>query len=120
MNLRKTYLGLRKRYFNSTLPEKVAFRWTEKPRFGDKKVAIAMTLFFAAKRGRRTRIVIFFNSRLKGFDNILELYLLHEMVHVYLWYNEPYGKNLECGRRGRKFQKQMMRLARLDALADLW
>lgn len=59
--------------------------------------------------------VIEISSELKRFPIVAELVLIHEMVHILMYVR----KHNDVG-HGPKFQKQMLRLARIGAMARLW
>jgi hypothetical protein len=96
--LTKAYKQYNRRYFGNKLPDpsEVKVIWED---LGEQLM------------GLQDEDVITINSKHRRINPVWRGTLLHEMVH------------LKCPKRvnhGPKFQKEMMRLARLGALKDVW
>jgi predicted metal-dependent hydrolase len=101
--LKKQYRAYNQKYFGGKLPD-VWVRWAEDN--DDLKSECQAKKLLACADGHG----IIFNPWMKGKRNLQRFTLLHEMVHVK--YPEHY--------HGPRFQKEMMRLAKLGAFAKLW
>lgn len=94
--LEKAYSRYNRKYFGNGLPKvsEVELRWEKIPEMG---YQVGYEIVINRKDRRR--------------ESVWKLTLLHEMVHMYL----P-----DACEHGKKFQKEMLRLARLGAFKGLW
>jgi hypothetical protein len=98
--LRRAYDYYNRRYFKNKLPHNAELIFTE--HVGS---AIGMTMLGFDPP------VIMIAERIRQFGSTVDLTLLHEMAHIKL------GKRVN---HGKKFQKEMLRLANAGAMEDLW
>ena len=93
--LQRVYKYYNRRYFGSLLPTDTPVYWEKISEYG------CIT----------TEDEIILNSAYRKVAEVWRLTLLHEMVHLYL---KPYRGH------GKRFQQEMVRLAKQGALKYLW
>ena len=105
---------LNRKHFRSSLP-RVSVMW-HRPLLAGGTVAYAAQ-FVVLMDGGAAILVNPLLRRLKMWRYI-ESTLLHEMVHCHLWHRGE--RPAAFNGHGKKFQKEMQRLARAKAFAQLW
>lgn len=105
--LREAYHDYNQKYFKGKLPEAgVRVEWDATT---DAKGNIAST-WFTNYAGEGQCYQIGVNPQLKDFRRVWKFSLLHEMAHIKT--RDP--------EHGRRFQREMLRLAKAHAFDDLW
>src|SRR5207245_2056322 len=105
--LRDAYHDYNRKYFKGKLPEAgVRVDWDETI---DAKGDIAST-WFTDYEGQGRAYQVSMNPSLKDFRRVWKFSLLHEMVHI----------KTRAPEHGRRFQREMLRLAKAHAFDDLW
>lgn len=94
------YAAYNQKYFKDKLPRAVPIFWCSKDKLDANSMA---TCFYTAP-------AIMVTEELKAFPCVAKFTLLHEMVHL-RWPKAKHGK---------KFHKEMLRLAKIGAFKDLW
>jgi hypothetical protein len=98
LQLKRWHRKLNRLWFDGQLPDAIVFWETVNGAYAD----------FRVVHGQH---IIRINPALAGWPQLAKFSLLHEQVHQKLY---PYQKH------GRKFNAEMLRLAEMGALDDLW
>jgi len=106
---------LNRRYFRGALPS-LPIMWHKPLLSGGRRAFAGQFIVFEDRD--HANIIIDPKLRKRKMWNYIESILLHEMVHTYLWnkHERPSAYN----GHGKKFQKEMRRLARAGAFDRLW
>lgn len=99
--LERAYCRYNKAYFNNRLP-----------RISEVRVRFRKIDVLGYQCGNEIAI----NVRFRGYSSIVLGTLLHEQVHLLLDDDESHAKQPH----GKKFQKEMRRLARMGAFSEIW
>ena len=105
--IRRMYARFNRLYFANQLPRRVAIVIRRY------RLAMAITEFCAP--GEQPTIGIHAELLARGWENVLAMTLLHEMVHIDIMIKHGAREN-----HGRKFQKRMLDLARAGAFSPYW
>ena len=97
--LAHAYASFNKKYFRNRLPKDMAIRFGKIEECGSAQFKFQRPLF------------IILNKRLAWHYMLVDMTLLHEMVHV---------EHPEWGGHGVKFQKRMLKLAKEGAFRCRW
>lgn len=106
--LHKLYASYNRRFFAGKLPKDAQIRWSNKPLPCD---AVGMCSY---DRGDGLAEILV-SSKLRRWTAFAYSTLLHEMAHLSLFVG-----GYTRGDHGRKFQREMRRLARVGAFRKLW
>lgn len=106
---------LNRRYFRGSLPS-LPVMWHRPLLSGGRRTFAGQ--FVVMEDGEHANIIIDPKLQKRKMWSFIESTLLHEMVHAYLW-NRNERPSAYNG-HGKKFQKEMQRLARVGAFDRLW
>jgi hypothetical protein len=109
--LKRLYNRFNSRYFSGQLPPDTIVRWASPQEMsGQGFNAAPWGIFFPSSDGEPALILLDRNMQKRGWGKLRDLTLLHEMAHVANPKNE----------HGKKFEKEMRRLAQEGAFEGLW
>jgi len=101
-HLRRSYLRYNRLWFSNRLPEDMVVRWSRRMPHN----------LYGVYNEEAYGEGIFINAIWRGFYEIAQLTLLHEMAHV--------ATESEKKHHGPRWKREMRRLARIGAFDNLW
>lgn len=108
--LQKFYVKCNKLFFDNALPSDVQVGWLDFPPDDE---AIGTTATLDEENGV-VHHTIYIDEAIRPLVTVVKLTILHEMCHIKL---HPYNY---CGKKSKKFNDEMLRLAARGAFNGLW